>query len=461
MPEVVHAKITAIPDDGVSDVGSEEWLAPHKGAMSVFNVITDYDATGDGVTDDEAAINAAIVACNAAGGGTVFFPPGTYMVGEQGSSIGLSMRSDVTLRGSGQGSIIRRMAGEDCHLLDIRVVERVVVTDLVLDGNKLAEAVGFHVIRIDTVSDGWIDRCVIKNGRGHGITTSSEVAHGSTRLLITNNLFESNGSSGAALGIECAQVVFAGNIARLNVLDGIQDKDTVDVTYTGNICHDNERNGIQRGDATGAYSPVAGTVVGNICHDNGSAGIKIASTNTSVVSGNVTYLNTLDGIRVDSSVAVTVTGNVAFDNVRYGIALTNTTADTERVVITDNLVYDNGSYGIIGSDGGGFTTHDNLAADNVLYGNTTDVIAGLGSGSVIRDNVGYVTEASGATNVADGGTVAHGLAAAPTDVVVTPSVAGEMVAVTALGASTFTVAIKQDDGSAGTTQDVYWQARKQ
>lgn len=66
---------------------------------------------------------------------------------------------------------------------------------------------------------------------------------------------------------------------------------------------------------------------------------------------------------------------------------------------------------------------------------------------------------SGATaSVADGGTVTHGLGATPTVVTVTPSVSGEFVSVTAIGATTFTVAIKKHDGTAGTTQTLYWRA---
>lgn len=45
----------------------------------VFNVKDEpYNAEGDGSTDDLTAINAAIAACQAAGGGTVYFPRGTY-----------------------------------------------------------------------------------------------------------------------------------------------------------------------------------------------------------------------------------------------------------------------------------------------------------------------------------------------------------------------------------------------
>ena len=46
---------------------------------STFNV-QDYGAVGNGVTDDTAAIQAAAAAIQAAGGGTLYFPAGTYSV---------------------------------------------------------------------------------------------------------------------------------------------------------------------------------------------------------------------------------------------------------------------------------------------------------------------------------------------------------------------------------------------
>jgi hypothetical protein len=61
-----------------------------------------------------------------------------------------------------------------------------------------------------------------------------------------------------------------------------------------------------------------------------------------------------------------------------------------------------------------------------------------------------------AATVADGGTIAHGHSAAPVIVLVTPSVAAEFVAVTAIGAANFTVGIKTNLGEAGTTQTIYW-----
>jgi hypothetical protein len=53
---------------------------------SIYNVKS-YGAKGDGITDDSAAINLALAACYNEGGGTVFFPDGTYKISGQFDSI--------------------------------------------------------------------------------------------------------------------------------------------------------------------------------------------------------------------------------------------------------------------------------------------------------------------------------------------------------------------------------------
>ncbi|WP_230419930.1 glycoside hydrolase family 28 protein [Catenulispora pinistramenti] len=71
-------------------------VAPHpasaKAAAPVFNV-KDYGATGNGSTNDSPAVNKAVTAANAAGGGIVEFPAGTYK-----SANTIHLKSNVTIQ---------------------------------------------------------------------------------------------------------------------------------------------------------------------------------------------------------------------------------------------------------------------------------------------------------------------------------------------------------------------------
>jgi parallel beta-helix repeat protein len=64
-------------------------------------------AKGDGVTDDTAAINAAIAAASAAGGGIVLFPPGTFVVAPSGTGTYILIKSNVIVRGSGPATKLK------------------------------------------------------------------------------------------------------------------------------------------------------------------------------------------------------------------------------------------------------------------------------------------------------------------------------------------------------------------
>ena len=64
--------------------------------------VRDYSAAGDGVSLDTAAINRAIGDCHRSGGGTVFFPAGTYLTGtlELLGNVALHLDAGAVLRGS-------------------------------------------------------------------------------------------------------------------------------------------------------------------------------------------------------------------------------------------------------------------------------------------------------------------------------------------------------------------------
>jgi polygalacturonase len=81
--------------------------------------VTNYGAVGNGSTDNTAAFRRAIEACNAAGGGTVVVPAGTYVTGAVYLKSNVNLRLDgATLRFSGTASdfptVLTRYEGIEC-----------------------------------------------------------------------------------------------------------------------------------------------------------------------------------------------------------------------------------------------------------------------------------------------------------------------------------------------------------
>lgn len=76
---------------------------PRGGRVSV----RDYGAAGDGIKLDTRALQAAIDACAAAGGGTVYFPPGRYLSGT------LFLKSHITLHLEGGATLLGSPNRED------------------------------------------------------------------------------------------------------------------------------------------------------------------------------------------------------------------------------------------------------------------------------------------------------------------------------------------------------------
>ena len=71
-----------------------------------------YSATGNGVTDDRVAIQAAVDAVSAAGGGVVYLPPGIYAITRDvNTASGVLLPNNVTLAGAGAGASVLLCTG--------------------------------------------------------------------------------------------------------------------------------------------------------------------------------------------------------------------------------------------------------------------------------------------------------------------------------------------------------------
>lgn len=98
----------------------KSWLA------EVHVSVKDFGAVGDGSNNDTTAIQAAITAVSSAGGGVVYFPPGTYLI-----NAALTMgTSGVSLVGAGPSSSVIKNSGAATNALTATSCNGFYISDL-------------------------------------------------------------------------------------------------------------------------------------------------------------------------------------------------------------------------------------------------------------------------------------------------------------------------------------------
>jgi len=137
---------------------------------NTFINVKDYGATGDGVTNDSAAIQSAINYAEANGGNLIWFPAGTYFIGTTGL---LVKYINISLWGAGGASVIKTSAAITVPALtygDGSTVPRPgesMIHGISIDGNNSSN-VNAHGIKF-WCSLTTISNCFIKNCGGYGM----------------------------------------------------------------------------------------------------------------------------------------------------------------------------------------------------------------------------------------------------------------------------------------------------
>lgn len=165
-------------------------------SLAVYNVTsTAYGATGDGVTDDSAAVQAAINAAEAAGSGMVYFPTGTYFC----QSV-LNCTGDLVFAGDGQELSVLKMdfdAGSTMFSLDAGT--RTVFRDLAIEHDASTDyAASVVVLRLSGDSCSF-ERCRLGSATGLGNTARVISLENGTLDMFTTRVYVSNPASGSAL----------------------------------------------------------------------------------------------------------------------------------------------------------------------------------------------------------------------------------------------------------------------
>ena len=190
--------------------------------FNVKNTAYGGGATGNGSTDDTAAINAAITAAEAAGG-IAFVPPGTYKLSSALAFTGVP----VSFIGAGQGAVTFNQASTTANGITVHgagVLSQVRLQDFTLIGPGSGSGIGISVS--SSTTDDPIEQLVLRN-----LTIASMGSHGVYALTPIVSVFDNvasqdHGGRGfyvtgvPADGVHATSCSFTACYANNNALDG-------------------------------------------------------------------------------------------------------------------------------------------------------------------------------------------------------------------------------------------------
>jgi len=170
--------------------------------------VRDYGAAGDGVADDRVPINNAIIACNAAGGGVVYAPRGTYLMSKDGAnpySIDMNAMANVIIVGQGSATVFKQSGNAGAaawSLFRIRGnASKIRFEDVTFDGSGLSNPAASRQNHLVEIGDGTgspteiqFFRCRFQNtvaNAGDGLHLFGAAGNLVQRVWVLDSVFES------------------------------------------------------------------------------------------------------------------------------------------------------------------------------------------------------------------------------------------------------------------------------
>ncbi len=344
--------------------------------------IEDFGAAGDGVTDDSAALLAAI-----ASGHEVRFGPKTYIINGECNITGIS----VSLRGVAgmtilqRGSQIRTGLSSTPAWLNI-TASQFFADGIIFDANRNVTINGWGVVIQPGCTAANITRCLFRNamgtiyGWGLAINANDPAV---TEHHIHDCEFTANAVDGmwvAASDAVSVTMCRAHDNTRHGLYIDSQDPQLIlkirKVHILGNNCWNNQ----------------SGIVVGNFNATNTEPGV-YGNANPDILAGLVAHNNVHDNLNYGISISgrnILVTGNLCTNNSANGGAGAGILANTGYCAITNNMISGASPFGI--DSGGAIFTN---ITGNYINGASIGLNAGGSQNCVLRGN--YIQDC---TNIA-------------------------------------------------------------
>jgi len=325
-----------------------------QGVMAGVFDVKAYGAKGDGVTDDTAAIQAAMTAAN---GSEVFLPGGTYVVTKGSGAYVLTLPDSVSMVGEpGKTILSLTVAAADCSIIgSASAVTRFEMTGVTLDAATIT-AKNVNGVKCEHITTLRSTRNVYQNLSYNGITCG-EADHADV-VVSDEDTFTTVGQHGVQvyhnLSLSVRDGYFSGftkSAIDTNPLPAPGTDDRTKVTIEGNtiVCDAAWTNG---------YSVISLMGDDVICRANKIVGgqNQIVVHNASGYTGTLRHYSVVDNL-LWTAAPVAGTG---------GIAITVNQDVNNSVVVRGNHIYQPNSIGVWVGNAGTATPAGVVVSDNVI-----------------------------------------------------------------------------------------------
>jgi parallel beta-helix repeat protein len=441
-----------IPFVDVSDISQSSGGSTRK--MTLAN-LTGYFLSPTG-TADNVAIQAALNALDAVGGGRLYLKAGIY-----GIAANITIPSNIEIYGDGKATILSLTANVTVFVNSdiINGNNNITIRDMKLIGYSAIYTSGISGIVLTKCENSRIENCfitdfkgnclaltnclntyVIKNkltyagSLGHGFKTSGSISGYNQDLFINDNYISNCTNNGMELtatqfsnfnrnkiwtntkngisGYRIYKCTFNENVANDNTWSGIDIEGARNCVFANGIYNNNTLNGlgVERNYSDDIKSQFC-AFIGNEASNNGRSGFFAQNADYILVIGNTGENNS----RLTSGIGAFFQAYFeSSDHSRYCTHLiisNNVYADTRGTSLSTYGITESGTAGV------DYSMANSSVFGNDMSGLLTSAIRVIGSNNKVRNNTGYTTEASGTATINSGATsttITHGLSVTPT-----------------------------------------------